>query len=141
MLQREDVFDETPQADELTMVLDDLEQLINSHRFPIHSDLALHDALEYTIRKNRVDYELLREFRHSGTIRFIFWLPQFGIPIEIKIDASASAVMRQLHRYATWPNVNAILLVTTRVRHVALIREADSLGKPLRIVSLASSIV
>lgn len=59
------------------------------------------------------------------------------VGIELKVDGSWAAVLRQLDRYAASPDLDALVLVTTR-RSIA--REMPPLlrGKPLVSISLGS---
>ena len=74
-------------------------------------DLLEHEKLNYTrefaIGRDRVDF--LVDFRIDGN--------PFRIAIECKVAGGPSAVMEQLLRYAQSPDVDAIILVTSRNTH------------------------
>lgn len=67
----------------------------------------------------------------AGRIDFVV---DDGIGIEVKVDGPAAAVARQLRRYASSPAINALILVTTRVRHTRVPAEIN--GKPIQVVTL-----
>jgi hypothetical protein len=56
-----------------------------------------------------------------------------AVGIEVKVNGSRAAVIRQLHRYAQHPRISALILVTNRTRHA--VPETIN-GKPVRVVSL-----
>ena len=56
------------------------------------------------------------------------------VGIEVKIDGSVAAVNRQLARYALCPEIDALVLVTTRAKHSARLEECH--GKPIFVCSL-----
>lgn len=58
----------------------------------------------------------------------------FLVGVEVKVKGGQDAVLRQLERYAACWNVDALVLVSTRVRHLKLPGELN--GKPLVIASL-----
>jgi hypothetical protein len=59
------------------------------------------------------------------------------VAIEVKVDSSTSSVTRQLWRYAKLPEVNHLILVTTRSKHKNMPDEMN--GKPLYVVYLLNS--
>ncbi len=58
-----------------------------------------------------------------------------GIGIEVKVAGSPPEVGRQLRRYAAFPQIEALLLVTTRARHLRMPTEIA--GKPVRVAWLS----
>jgi hypothetical protein len=59
-----------------------------------------------------------REYRLSALSRPDFFSLTLGLAIEVKIKFRRTEVLRQLHRYAEYDVVRAILLVTTRSCHM-----------------------
>lgn len=56
------------------------------------------------------------------------------VAVELKMDGTRNALLRQVHRYAEHERVGSIVVVTTRSRHLDM---PESLrGKPVRVVSL-----
>jgi hypothetical protein len=62
-----------------------------------------------------------------------------GIAVEVKVAGSVSAVTRQLLRYAYYPEVTELALVTTKVQH----RQVPSLmsGKTVRVIHLGLAVL
>lgn len=96
------------------MILTQIATLLQSYRYNFADERTLQDGLEHVIGQH---WEYQREYELSTTDRPDFWLPEFGIAIEVKIGGPTTAVIRQLHRYASHEEVNGILLVSTCMRH------------------------
>lgn len=79
-------------------------------------------------------FEPRREVRLSERDRIDLMVGRVGV--EIKVAGEPPAVLRQLGRYAESDDVDALVLVTARARHIQL--PADVLGKPLVIRTLGS---
>jgi hypothetical protein len=60
-----------------------------------------------------------------------------GVGIEVKVASNPSTVARQLRRYAEFDRIEALLLVTTRVRHLMLPPTIN--GKRVVVLSLAEA--
>jgi hypothetical protein len=56
--------------------------------------------------------------------------------IEVKIDGSLASVIRQLDRYAACPEIDELILVTTRAKHHHIPRTLGARGIPVHLVSL-----
>lgn len=102
--------------------------LLGGYQLRCHDEYDLQDAIAAVLDAHAVDYE--RECRLSPTSRVDFLAG--GVGIEVKVDGPNSAVLRQLCRYATIPEIRELLLVTTRMRHLQLPRD---IGCPLFIVA------
>lgn len=96
------------------------------------------DDLQAAIQSylNTRDVHPEREVRLSdGVSRIDLMVGRTGI--EVKIDGSWANVIRQLTRYAKCPEIESLVLVTTRAKHHHL---PDQLcNKPLSLVSLVGS--
>ena len=74
-----------------------------------------------------------REVRLSdGRSRIDLLVGRVGI--EVKTDGGRNDVVRQLTRYAHCPELDELVLVTTRTKHHHM--PAEVAGKPLHLVSL-----
>lgn len=78
-----------------------------------------------------------REYRLGLRERLDFWLPEAesdtGALIEVKMNAARPAeIIRQLGRYAAYPRVQALFLVSNR----AMFLPVDIGGKPAYLISL-----
>lgn len=96
------------------------------------SEYELQEALAAAFRN--AECEFVREMPlGSPKDRVDFWF--HGFAIECKVDGGAAAITRQLDRYAKHPVVEALILVTTKMRHAAHVPE-ELQGKPVHVVVL-----
>jgi len=96
-------------------------------RLPLTPESALQRGIDVALAEGRWSFR--REVPLTAAERIDF-LVSGRIGLEVKVDGSLSDVTRQLHRYAMTDGVAALLLVTTRAKHLEL---PDTLnGKPLR---------
>jgi hypothetical protein len=75
----------------------------------------------------------VREVHLAGPDRIDFMAGALGI--EVKVAGQSASVARQLARYAKSPEVEELMLVTTRARHRSVPREIG--GKPVHVVLLS----
>jgi hypothetical protein len=68
---------------------------------------------------------------------FTLDVPRWRIGIEVKIAGTHAEVLRQLTRYAALPDLDALVLVTTRAKHHNIPVELN--GKPLRLVTYVTA--
>jgi hypothetical protein len=101
----------------------------NRYRYP--AEVGLQDAIEVVLADAGIPAE--REPRLTAADRIDFLAGRVGI--EVKIAGRPADVERQLRRYAASPDVDALVLVTTRARHRAM--PAVIGGKPVRVVWLS----
>jgi hypothetical protein len=120
----------------------DLLSLISSTRFRFPDEDALQRGLEQLFTEKGIGYQ--REVRLSARDRIDFMVGNIGV--EVKIGGGEHDVERQLFRYAEHPEVENLILVTTRSTHQWVCRGTDrqdcgyALGKPVRVVYLRNSI-
>lgn len=94
----------------------------------------LHDVLE------QAGYTATREQRLSdGVSRIDIYVKasDLTIGIEIKVAGQWPDVIRQLTRYAECPELDALILVTTRAKHHHVPTDID--GKPCRLVTYVTA--
>lgn len=90
-----------------------IENLLRSYRFNFTSEEELQSAVEAIFTENQVNFA--REYRLSGKDRIDFLIGTIGL--EIKVGFSYADVIRQLHRYAQSPQIEALILLTSRLQH------------------------
>lgn len=105
--------------------------LIGGQRYRYRDEDALHAGIEQVLAAGSV--EATAEARLSGRDRIDFLAGRVGV--EVKIAGANADVIRQLRRYATHPEIGALILVTTRARHRAIPRVIE--GKPVLVVWLS----
>jgi RecB family endonuclease NucS len=84
------------------------------------SEAQLHTLLEATLRD--AGFGVQREIRLTSADRIdLLVTDPDGTPVgvEVKVTGSLIAVVRQLQRYAHSPDIDALVLATTRVQHEA----------------------
>jgi hypothetical protein len=105
--------------------------LLFRHRFRHASEKELQDGLAQVLSANRIAFT--REHRLSADSVVDFMLEE-GLALEVKTDGSQPEVLRQLHRYAQFDEVRALMLVTSRARLAQMPEELN--GKPVFVIAL-----
>ncbi|MGH3825963.1 MAG: hypothetical protein ACRDQX_02120 [Pseudonocardiaceae bacterium] len=107
--------------------------VIRSYRFTYSAETQLQEGVAAAFATAGVPAE--REARLSPIDRIDFLIGRVGV--EVKIAGSVGAVLGQLQRYALH-DLSALVLVTTRARHLALPTTVG--GLPLHIVHLGGAV-
>ncbi len=108
-----------------------IRNLLQLNRFRFASEAELQRGIGSVLQQR---FEVEREVRLTKTDRIDFVIDRIGI--EVKIGGSLGQVTSQLHRYAQCPELDAVLLVTTRAKHAA--QPATMNGKPVRVYWMRS---
>jgi hypothetical protein len=110
--------------------------MLSVRRFQFVNERGLCDAIENALRNAGLpNVEREKILNRGDRVDFL----AFGaIVIEVKIDGPASAVLRQLHRYAKNDTCERLILVTSRFAHASAMPE-EILGVPLDVVTLEAS--
>lgn len=100
--------------------------------FAFTNEVQFHEGLASVLAKLGVAFQ--REFVAGERDRFDF-LCEGGLVIEAKIKGSFSEALRQVDRYCQREDVNAVLIVATRMwaRGPKFKKEGKLHGKPVRI--------
>lgn len=96
----------------------DVAAVIGTARFGHLYETGLQEGIADVLRDAFPDAHVEREVRIGRRERIDLMVGRIGV--EVKIAGAASAVRRQLARYATSGAVDALILVSTRVTHCAL---------------------
>ena len=121
----------TPTQMPLTAQVSQITAAISANRYRYSQETRLHDAIEQVLADSEI--AAVREARLTSAERIDFLAGRVGI--EVKIAGRAPDVLRQLRRYAASPDIDGLVLVTTRARHRGMPREIG--GKPVRVVWLS----
>ena len=114
----------------MTPSADFLVDMIGHHRFTFADEDQLHQALAKLMTQEHIEFA--SEVRLTPHDRIDFMVGRVGI--EVKVGHPLSSVLRQLHRYAQCPEVDELLLVTTRAPHAATPETIN--GKPVKFAFL-----
>ena len=103
------------------------------YSYSYRDEKQFHDGLATALSGEQIGFN--REYVASPQDRFDF-LCEGGVVIEAKIKGSLSEALRQVDRYCARPEVNAVVIVTTRLWGVTrrLKEDAKLHGKPVRMV-------
>lgn len=117
-----------------TTLVDRIERAATAHAITYSTEAQLQAALDTALREEGVVAQ--REVRLSdGRSRIDFLSGRTGI--EIKIDGSWTQVARQLMRYAKCAEIDALVLITSKVTHRQVPDEIA--GVPVRKVFLTTA--
>jgi hypothetical protein len=97
-------------------------EILRGFRF----NYASEDALQEGIHACLADHGMtaIREHRLDARSRIDVWVPfpDGGVAVEAKVEGDPDSVARQVARYLSYRDVLGVVLVTPKVRHVALER-------------------
>jgi hypothetical protein len=94
----------------------------------LQNELDLSQAVADCLRERGVAFE--REVRLNDADRIDYLVGRVGV--ELKLHGSVSAIARQLSRYAQSDQVDALILVTTRMSHRSMPSSLNQ--KPITVV-------
>ena len=106
---------------------------LTSHRYLAGTEAELQAFVERVLLEAAIPFERERVVGRAG--RIDFYLPLWRAGLELKTEGSASAVLRQLHRYAGELEIERLFLGTTHARLGGL--PAVIRGKPLQVLTLS----
>ena len=112
-------------------LLKSIVRALSNVRFHVTDEIELHSQLENALSDMLITS---REYRLDAKNRIDFLVEDFDVAVgvEVKVKGTKKAIYRQLERYATFPTIDALVLVTA----VAIGLPATINGKPLVVVSL-----
>lgn len=112
------------------MTVDEVAGLLSTHAYLYCDEDELQQGIAQVLGDAGVAFD--REWRAAAAGRIDFRVG--GVGVEVKVDGSLPAVLRQLHRYACCSEFpDGLVLVTSRRRHAGG-APAEIGGKPFRVV-------
>lgn len=108
-----------------------LTEILAMYRIGAYSEEALQEGIAEALDTEGWSFE--REVILGPRDRVDFLL-EGGVGIEVKIDGTAPALIRQLHRYAQHARIHELVVVTNRARLTQMPAELN--GKPVHVCSL-----
>lgn len=120
--------------------LDQICERLRCTKFRWNCERDLQDGIDQVLA-SMTSLTYTREHRLSKTdiVDFLVDDPEgTGMGIEVKIKGTVMELLRQLGRYAQFPEVGSLLVVTGRIQLTGIKNNIG--GKPVRVVSLIGSI-
>jgi hypothetical protein len=124
---KHDMNDKTAKTEAL---LNRIVSALSNSRFRFNSEDELHQGIAQVLAQHQFNAKHEAELTAAERIDFLI----DGIGIEIKIDGSRAAVIRQVHRYAQIHEIKALILITSKTRHSDMPETINN--KPLRVINL-----
>lgn len=112
------------------MTLDELHEGLSRYKYRFDSEVVLQDALQAALET--LGYSYQREVKLDAKSRIDFLVGALGI--EVKVGGGLAPMLRQIHRYLAFPEVEGLLLVTTKSSHKGLVSVLQ--GKPVRVLQV-----
>lgn len=110
---------------------------LTGKRFPLEDEKATQAAMDAAFAEAWRDILCAPTWRREvnlGGGSIIDFLIEGGVGVEVKIKGQPSAIARQLRRYAACPQIESLILVTSRPVFVA---HLSSIGKPFTTFDLS----
>ena len=117
------------------MNIDHIIRTIRCYRLRFSTETQLQEDLAQAFAAENI--EVQRELILDNSNRIDFYIPSLKLGIECKIAGSPTAVLDQLIRYCKFPEIESLLLVTTRPQH--RIPTPTLRGKPCQTVWVGGS--
>lgn len=108
-----------------------VERCLRNFSYTFTSETDLHEKIGTVLKAEGLEYD--REVI-AGKGRYDFFLPG-GIVIEVKVDGSLAAALRQADRYCKQPEVNFVLIAAT-CHWASIERRYELQEKPVRVVKI-----
>lgn len=107
-----------------TKRLDALVVRLRSRTYDVTDEARVQLAIAHTLSAAELPFS--REVRLDDRSRIDFIVDDEGaeIGIEVKVDGSATSILRQCARYIAHARINALIVATTRARHVRELRNS-----------------
>lgn len=123
-MKQEALLPDAPTSSGLTGA--DVARALAGYRLPVSPESAMQEAIGLAFTAEGIPHR--REVTR-GADRIDFVVGRVGV--ECKVAGSVADVIRQLHRYGQWEELDEIVLVTTLARHLSVARELN--GKKVRV--------
>lgn len=116
-------------------VLRDVAAKLASYRYMFASEVQLHEGMAAVLTQHGISHE--REKALDSRNRVDFWLTDFAMVIEVKVDGSLGEAARQIGRYCALEIVQGVLLASTKLWARQPIKARPTLsGKAFHMVHL-----
>jgi len=110
----------------------DLARTLRGYRYNFVDEIALQDGIERVLKESGIAYRRECRLGDAGIIDFM--VERIGL--EVKIKGSPSAVGRQVLDYLGRPELDEIVLVTSRILAASYLRVPELVGKKVTVVDL-----
>ncbi len=107
-----------------------LASMLASYRYSFSTERELQDGVEQAVRRHGLTFK--RE--HALSARDVIDFMVIDVGIEVKVGGSFAEVARQLHRYAAFDQVGALILLTCKQSHDM---PGEINGKPVLVVNVS----
>ena len=114
--------------------LDRLCGVLGSYRYRFARERDLRDGIAEALALRGVSFD--REVRLTPEDVIDFLVAAIGV--EVKVEGSPAAILRQLARYMESSRIAALLLFTRKAQHAHRF-PAELGGKPLRVITLGDA--
>lgn len=91
--------------------IDELGILISSHNYRYSNEKDLQMALEALFKKHNVTFKREVHLSPKDIIDFVVEIESHKVGLEIKIDGTQNALLRQLNRYISYEELTAVFVV------------------------------
>lgn len=112
--------------------MDELIELLRSYQIPFGNEAAMQEGIEQILKAEGVKYS--REHVFGPRDRIDFLIGRIGL--ECKVDSSKAVVAAQLLRYAERPEIDGLILVTSR--HTHAFPQTELGGKPFKAIRVVN---
>jgi len=97
-----------------------IERALSSRSYDVTNELRVHAQIDLALNAAGIAYEREAVLDTRSRIDFLVG----GVGVEVKVDGSTPAILRQAARYIEHERIRALVLVTTRARHAQALRSA-----------------
>ena len=109
----------------------EISHLLSKTRFHYRSETDLQISISKILTQEQILHR--REVVLSPRFRIDFMIGNTGL--EVKVDGSLAGITRQLWKYSLFPQIQNLILVTTKMQHRRLPLQMN--GKDLFVVCLS----